>query len=451
MSEPGAPVAPPTGPTNASPNGPAFRLPADLDFACTQCGRCCRDKWEIRVDAPSAQRLLAQDWSRLDPPLGGVVPFQPRKLPVQGGPGADDLPFTVARRANNACVFLDAKNLCGIHKTLGLEAKPRVCQQFPFLFADGPDGVTVGLSHYCPGVVRREGATAPPLEGQLAEIRRLHGQALRVARADGSVLADEELPLAWADYVAVEGLFDQLLAAPEADPAVAVGACAVAASMLVDFLWKKKGGKEAPPLGGGRDFVTGWRRLGVSRIHEIASRQKPSPRAGRLLLRQFLSLVDQSQAPGSAPGRALAGGLAFLKELVGQGEVYCAPLDVRLPVNAVQAVELSWDLPDLAEPFRRYARHVVFRRRLLPILGVRVGLALLGLHVAAARFLARATAAKDGRSEASPADVANGIQLVEKHYATHSRIDEAFAQGPVRALFRKIAARPAYTLALLRA
>src|SRR3989442_1330743 len=70
---------------------------------------------------------------------------------------------------------------------------------------------------------------------------------------------------------------------------------------------------------------------------------------------------------------------------------------------------------------------------------------------ASARFLARATAARDGRTRANEADVANGIQLVEKHYATHTRLDEAFARGPVRALFREIAARPAYALALLRA
>lgn len=428
-----------------------FLLPPDLDFACTQCGRCCRDKWEIRVDKPSAERLLARRWDELDPPLGDIVPFKPRRLPVLDGPGADDLPFTVARRPNNACVFLDGKNLCGIHKSLGLEAKPLVCQQFPFLFAESPEGVTVGLSHYCPGVVRREGASAPPLESQLPELRRLHSQALRVARAGETVLADEELPLAWADYAAVEGLFEQLLAAPEADPAQALGACSVAASMLVDFLWTKRSGKEDVPLGAARDFVDGWRRLGVKRIIDLAVRQRPSPRAGRLLLRQFLSLVDEAQAVGSAPGRALAGGVAFLKELAGKGSVYCAPLDVRLPVNAVQSVALSWDFPELAEPFRRYARHALFRRRLLPVLGIRVGLALLGLHVASARFLARATAAKDGRSEATAADVANGIQLVEKHYATHTRLDEAFAAGPARSLFRKIAAKPVYSLALLRA
>ena len=426
-----------------------FRLPPDLDFECTQCGRCCRDKWEIRVDDASAERLLARKWGDVDPGLEGVVPFERRRLPVFER-GRDELAYTVARKSCGSCVFLDAKNLCGIHKALGLEAKPQVCQQFPFLFAEGPEGVTVGLSHYCPGVRRREGAAAPPLESQLPELRRLHAHALRVARAPEKVLADEELPLAWADYVAVEELFQELLASP-ATPDVALASCSVASAMLVDFLWNKKRGLEEPPPGAARDFVAGWRRLGVPRILEIAGRQRPSPRVGRLLLRQFLSLVDQAEARGSAIGRALAGGLAFLKELFGRGSLYCAPLDARISVASVRAVELGWSSTELVEPLRRYAAHALFRRRLLPITGVRVGLALLELHVAAARFLARASAVRDGRASVTEADVAAGIQLVEKHYATHSRLDEAFARGPARALFRKIAARPIYALALLRA
>src|SRR5580704_5482751 len=147
---------------------PRFILPKDLDFECTNCGRCCRERWEIRVDAPSAERLLARPWPGIDGPA-----FT-KRLPLV----ADDLPYTVARCANGACAFLDGKNLCRIHSELGLEAKPQVCQQFPFLFSESPEGVTVGLSHYCPGVHRKEGAAAPPLEGKLPELKRLHSHAI---------------------------------------------------------------------------------------------------------------------------------------------------------------------------------------------------------------------------------------------------------------------------------
>jgi Fe-S-cluster containining protein len=430
---------------------PRFLLPPDLDFECTQCGRCCRDEWEIRVDARSAETLGKRDWSAVDPALAGIVPFERRLLPLAPAAGDDELPYTIARKTCGSCVFLTGNNLCGIHKELGLERKPQVCQQFPFLFAETPEGVSVGLSHYCPGVRKREGALSPPLESQLAELRRLHGRALRVARSGDRVLADDGLPLDWADYTAVEALLGELLATREVDPALALGACVTTAAMLVDFLAVKSAGKDEPPLGAARDFVTGWRRLGLGRTFEIARRQRPSPRAGRLLLRQFLALVDEAEAPGSAPGRALAGAVAFLKELAGRGTLRCAPLGAVVSVGAVRAVALDWDEAAQVEPLRRYAEHALFRRRLLPVLGVRTGLALLVLHVSAARFLARASAALEGRSRAEERHVVQAIQLVEKHYATHTRLDEAFARGPARALFRRIAARPAYALALLRA
>jgi Fe-S-cluster containining protein len=425
-----------------------FLLPPDLDFECTSCGRCCRDKWEIRVDAPSAEKLLALDWGKRDPALAGVVPFK-KRLPL--APLAGELPYTVERCANNACVFLTENNLCRIHRDMGLEAKPQVCQQFPYLFAETPDGVSVGLSHYCPGVKRKADAQVPPLERKLDELRRLHAHAIRLEKAPEQILVDEGLPLRFEDYKAVEGLVVELVSAPAVTPAVGLAATAVVTSMLVEFLGIRALGKTEPPAGAGREFVDGWRRMGVPRILSIAARQHRAPRTGRLLLRQFLSLVDQAQpGSGSAPVRAFAGAWAFVKELLGVGSIYCAPLAASVSVRAVRAVALPWD-SELSRPFRLYAEHAIFRRRLLPPLGLRVGLGLLVLHVAAARFVARAQAALAGRTSATEEDVHRGIELVEKHYAAHSSLGDAFLRGPARGLFRKVAARPRYAAAVLNA
>jgi len=429
-----------------------FRLPAELDFECTNCGRCCRDRWEIRVDSPSAEKLLREDWGARLAELRGVVPFK-KRLPLAGEGAGDELGYTIERRSCGSCVFLSEKNLCGIHSLLGLREKPQVCQQFPFLFSESPEGVTVGLSHYCPGVRRREGAAAPPLLSQESELRRLHAHALRVERAPEKVLIDDGLPVSWEDYAAFEGFLRELLLSDPRSPGTCLAALPVACAMLADFLRVKAQGKDEPPSGAVRDFVSGWRRMGPSRIVDIARRQKAAPRTGRLLLRQFLALVDLAgeSATGTALGRAIRAAWAFAKELLGVGSAYCLPLDARVSLRAARGVELPWDSAELAWPLSRYADHAIFRRRLLPILGARVGLALLVLHVASARFVARAHAALEGRKRATPEDVALGIQLVEKHYATHSRLGEAFASGPARGLFRKIAARPRYALAVLQA
>jgi hypothetical protein len=45
--------------------------------------------------------------------------------------------------------------------------------------------------------------------------------------------------------------------------------------------------------------------------------------------------------------------------------------------------------------------------------------------------------------------VAAGLQQVEKHYAVHSSLVQAFAAGPARRIFRRIAGKPRYVLAVL--
>ncbi|MEZ0227001.1 MAG: YkgJ family cysteine cluster protein [Planctomycetota bacterium] len=410
----------------------SFNLPKDLDFECTNCGKCCREKWEIRVDGPSAERLLARPW----PGLSTEQPFKKRLSVVK-----DDLDWTVERKSCGSCVFLEAGNLCRIHREIGLEEKPQVCQQFPFLFEEDPSGVTVGLSHYCPGVKRVKDAAAPPLAAKLPELRRLRQHAIRLVKTGESVLLDEGLPLAWADYVAFEELLRELVMAPGVNPAESLTATTLATSMLVDFLRARPG---PPALGAAREFVAGWKRMGVGRVLAMAAKLRAKPGTGRLLLRQFLSLVDAT-ASGSRLG-AFSGGLAFVKELVGAGSVACVPLGGRVGVVAVRGVELAWED---AEPLRLYAEHALFRRRLLPPLGVRVGLALLVLQVASMRYVARAAAALAGRSRATADDVAQGVQLVEKHYAAHSSLSMAFETGPARKIFRKVAEKPIYARAVL--
>jgi len=55
-------------------------------------------------------------------------------------------------RRGHACVFFDDRDgrLCRIHGTLGHDALPLACRQFPRVSVLDPRGVSVTLSHYCP-------------------------------------------------------------------------------------------------------------------------------------------------------------------------------------------------------------------------------------------------------------------------------------------------------------
>lgn len=50
------------------------------------------------------------------------------------------------------CLFYD-DGLCSIHKEHGGEAKPLICQVYPYNFVNTPDGMTVSLLFSCPSVV----------------------------------------------------------------------------------------------------------------------------------------------------------------------------------------------------------------------------------------------------------------------------------------------------------
>jgi hypothetical protein len=58
-----------------------------------------------------------------------------------------------ARRADGACVFLEAGNervLCGIHRAAGQQTLPAACRMFPRVALRDSRGWTVTLSHFCP-------------------------------------------------------------------------------------------------------------------------------------------------------------------------------------------------------------------------------------------------------------------------------------------------------------
>jgi len=101
-------------------------------YACRHSGRCCASDWPIVVTAPQATRIR-------------------QVLPVDGVEYLPEGPIVLARD-HGTCVFHDqhAAGGCRIQRTLGEEALPLECRQFPRQSVTDPRGISVTLSHYCP-------------------------------------------------------------------------------------------------------------------------------------------------------------------------------------------------------------------------------------------------------------------------------------------------------------
>ncbi len=108
-------------------------------FSCHMSSVCC--KFDYGIVLPVAAQVLidAIPWEEIRPQLKGT------QLAVR-----DDGRLQL-KENHEACRFLDEKNQCLIHKTLGRQPFGP-CAVFPFAFAKTPDGVAVTTSFICGSV-----------------------------------------------------------------------------------------------------------------------------------------------------------------------------------------------------------------------------------------------------------------------------------------------------------
>lgn len=122
-----------------------LHFPPNTYYSCTECGKCCSAPWRIQVDPPKAAQIRETEAYQSLTRKG----YQP--LAVL------DEQFELARREDGSCFFLRDDNLCQIHAEKGLEAKPAVCQLYPFLLVATPEGYYVSLQFTCPAVLSGDG------------------------------------------------------------------------------------------------------------------------------------------------------------------------------------------------------------------------------------------------------------------------------------------------------
>lgn len=163
-------------------------------FECTACGKCCKGSWNIGVDQ-EAYKLIQQTQSYKSKKKEGYIP-----LVV-----AEDGEASVGRKKNGACVFLDEQNLCDVHGEVGLLNKPLVCQTYPNLFTNTPDGYFVSLSFACPAVLNRAGQPMTEKRERFQTMIRESGTAVpQNMPLTDTVKLTEDRTIAWSEYRQLE-------------------------------------------------------------------------------------------------------------------------------------------------------------------------------------------------------------------------------------------------------
>jgi Fe-S-cluster containining protein len=125
-------------------------LDEEIRYECLTCAACCRHPWLVEVDPEKLDAIVRHDWAAKYPQLRDRAPVV--TTTVYG-----KQTNVLNKNGQGACVFLDADNLCLLHKELGFDAKPQICKRFPYFSASMPDKDHVSANFACRGVQADQG------------------------------------------------------------------------------------------------------------------------------------------------------------------------------------------------------------------------------------------------------------------------------------------------------
>ncbi len=187
---------------------------------CKLCGGGCRS-YDIMLTEREARRLDLDMWR----PLLNDVP--------------DDVPLVILDEAthqytlnkvDDRCVFLDTDNLCIVHKSAGMDAKPIACQFFPLQVVQAPDGIHVSLNVGCRRLVEMtDSDDAPDLDGA----RRLLSQVQAITTIGDTLPLTPDQQITYAEFLGWQTKLIDILTVPENDWRAVWERVRVAADLLL--------------------------------------------------------------------------------------------------------------------------------------------------------------------------------------------------------------------------
>lgn len=179
-----------------------LRLASRSHHNCKMCGGGCRS-YDVMLTEREARRLDLAMWR----PLLNDVP--------------DDTPLVLLdevahqytlNKVDDRCVFLDADNLCIVHKSAGMDAKPIACQFFPLQIVQSPDGLHASLNVGCRRLIEMTDADDVP---DLSEARGLLSQVQAVTTIGETLPLTPDIEIDYTEFIDWQDRLLSILAVPE--------------------------------------------------------------------------------------------------------------------------------------------------------------------------------------------------------------------------------------------
>lgn len=372
-------------------------------YQCFACGTSCTYPFPLGpIPEDERRRIEAFDWSKI---LPGVDRFFYDGARVESQTGAMETKSYLAKK-DGACVFLDPKDrLCLVHKEMGVEAKPLCCRKWPFEFFAVGDEIHVSMRYRCFDKMHVErsrivAADAPQIHALL--------KAGPIDAAPDVIPLTPAARLRLADYLVLE---ERLLDLIEHHPGGS-GDRLEAAGALIDAvvaaLPETPAGAEPPDA---RAAVL----AAEPRATPVAPQVDPRFAAFLLGLYQhfYRSHIVTKGEDGSLRDLLVFLRSAILSEARPEGaDLLSLAIEPGDPVD-IAPVTLDEAHPRVLAQLTYYARNHIFGKRPFAFPTYRKGYLGLCLHHYVVTRLARYHAARDGRREATPEDLARALEAME--------------------------------------
>ncbi len=186
-----------------------LHIPEGVNFECSGCGHCCLG-WPVPLTPEDNERLVAYEAGYADS----------RKAPVRllesSDPALVKFTHCLEKRADGRCEFLMDDERCRLHVDIGPQAKPTICQLFPYNFTETPSGVYASLSFVSSAVLYNAGR---PLLEQSGLLEQKWEQFQRLFPGENRDWSDIQLfsgqPLTWQAYLVLDAKLLELIRAQE--------------------------------------------------------------------------------------------------------------------------------------------------------------------------------------------------------------------------------------------
>ncbi len=176
-----------------------LHIPAGINYECSGCGNCCLE-WPVPLTPQDVSRITSL--AAEDTLQSGAVLFRSlRRSDVK----LQSFTNTLEKRNDGRCEFLCADSRCLLHSAWGAEAKPEMCQLFPYTFTETPSGIYASLSFASSGALYNFGRALTDQAEVLEERWGLFKCLFPLVQLDWSSaqLIDGQL-LSWTAYLNLE-------------------------------------------------------------------------------------------------------------------------------------------------------------------------------------------------------------------------------------------------------